>query len=467
MFLHFRYKEDRTVIIKIVLGLLGLGIVVFIHEAGHFIAAKLSGIKVETFSLGWGFKLVSFTWRETEYRLSLLPLGGYCKLKGEDAMKEAWVSGSNALQTGEGTFYGASPWKRIFVAVSGPIANLFFAIFAFSLVWLIGFSYPTFSNRVILESDYAVQAEEKVYPATRAGLLTGDYIISIENHLIGTYRDLQEIVAKSPDKSLTLTYKRDGATQTTSIKPELNKETGAGRIGVYAWIEPKVETVRKDSSAYIAGIKTGDLILKINGKPIPHTLEIIKAIRDAKNEPLAFDLERQGKIISTKVIPHIDASGKPDIGLAFQTVQFSSRIVGFSEALKLGLSETFETLIMTVKGIGLLFRGVDLSQAVSGPVRITYIVGEVAAQGFSQNFSAGLTSVLNFLSLLSVALFFMNLLPIPALDGGLLVLFLVEGILHRPLRPQFLFRYQYVGLIIIFILIILSTMSDVFYFFRR
>ena len=454
-------------ILKIVLGLLGLGVVVFIHEAGHFIAAKLSGIKVEVFSIGWGFKIFSFTWRETEYRLSLFPLGGYCKLKGEDAMKEAWLSGSDTLRAGEGSFYGASPWKRIFVAASGPLANLFFAVVAFSLVWLIGFSYPTFSNRIILESDYAFSAEEKIYPATKAGLLSGDYVVSVDNKPIATYRDLQEIVAKSPDKTLSFTYKREGTSQTTLIKPELNKETGAGRIGVYAWIEPRVESVRKDSAAYIAGIKSGDIVLRINGKPIPHTLEIIKTVREAKNVPLNFELERQGKTIATKIIPHIDETGKPDIGLAFKTIQFSSRNVGFPEALRLGLSETVETLVMTVKSIGLLFRGVDLSQTVSGPVRITYIVGEVAAQGFSQNLQAGLTSVLNFLSLLSVALFFMNLLPIPALDGGLLLLFLVEGVIRRPLHPQFLYRYQYVGLIIVFALIILSTMSDVFYFFRR
>jgi len=455
------------VILKIVFGLLGLGGVVFIHEAGHFIAAKLAGIEVEVFSIGWGLRLFSFTWRGTEYRISLFPVGGYCKLKGEDAVRKAWETASGIVENDKGSFFGASPWRRILVAVSGPAANFCFAIVAFSLVWIIGFTYSTFGNRIVLESDYPSRPDGVVYPATDAGLLTGDYVTEIDGRPVATYRDLQETVAKNPEKTLSLTYKRDGAVRTATIRPTLNKETGAGRIGVYAWIEPRVESVRKDSAAYIAGVKPGDLIVSVNGIGVSHTLEILKAVRDAKSTPLALVMDRGGKSVSTSVIPHIDETGKPDLGISFKPVQFSSRPVSLPEAFGLGLDETLDTLIMTVKGLGLLFRGVDLSQAVSGPVRITYFVGEVAAQGFSRNLSSGITSILNFLSLLSVALFFMNLLPIPALDGGLILVFLAEVILRRPLRQRFLFRYQYIGLIIIFALIFLSTMSDVFYFFRR
>lgn len=454
-------------ILKIALGLIGLGVVVFFHELGHFLAAKLMGIEVEAFSIGWGKTLLSYKWRGTEYRLSVLPLGGYCKLKGEEAMKSAWESGSKNLAPEKGSFYGASPWRRIFVAASGPALNFLFAIAAFSLVWLIGFSYPTFPNRIILESDFPTRPSEAVYPAAEAGLRSGDYITAVETKTVANYRDLQETVAGSPGKPLRITYTRADATGSVTVVPDLNRETGTGRIGVYAWIEPVVDTVRKDSSAYIGGIKKGDRILTVNDKEVPHTLYLMRAVSESKSSALRITYMRDGRISETGIIPHADEAGRPDIGVTFRPTVFSSRRVGPVEALALGVRETADTLGMTVKSLGLLFKGIDLSQAVSGPLRITYYVGEVAAQGFSRDFSTGVTSVLNFLSLLSVALFFMNLLPIPALDGGLILLFFFEGLIRKPLNPRFIYRYQYVGIFFILLLIILSTMSDMFYFFRK
>jgi regulator of sigma E protease len=454
-------------ILKILFGLLGLGIVVFIHELGHFLMAKFVGIDVEVFSVGWGRKLFSYTFKGTEYRLSLLPLGGYCRLKGEDAMKAAWESGSEKMQSEKGTFFGVSPWRRILVAASGPVANFIFAVFAFSAVWLIGFSYPTFDNRIILESDFPSRPGDTVYPATQAGLLSGDYIISINGRGIETYRDIQESVAPNPGKRLTVTYRRDGQTGTAEVTPLLNKESGAGRIGVYAWIEPSIEQVRKDSAAFIAGLKSGDRILQVNEEPVHHSLILMKAVHDAKSAPLLITFERNGTIAETRVLPHTDETGRPDIGVSFRPRLFSSRSVGIVEALQLGIKETRDTLGLTIRSLGLLFQGINLSQAVSGPLRITYYVGEAASRGFSRNISSGITSLLNFLSLLSVALFFMNLLPIPALDGGLILLSLYETVRGKSLNPKFIYRYQYVGIFFIFLLIILSTMSDMFFFFRR
>jgi regulator of sigma E protease len=347
------------------------------------------------------------------------------------------------------------------------VANFIFAVFAFSAVWLIGFSYPTFDNRIILESDFPSRQEDTAYPATEAGLMSGDYIIDIGGRTIETYRDIQESVAPNPGKTLSLIYRREGTTGTTSITPLLNKESGTGRIGVYAWIEPFIDQVRKDSAAYIAGLRPGDRILKVNGEPVPHSLVLSKAVQNSKSAPIVLTYERNGSPGETRIIPHTDQDGRPDIGVSFRPRLFSSKSVGIVEAFRLGIKETGETLHMTVRSLGLLFKGINLSQAVSGPLRITYYVGEAASQGFSRDFSSGITSLLNFLSLLSVALFFMNLLPIPALDGGLILLSLYETIRGKSMNPKFIYRYQYVGIFFIFLLIILSTMSDMFFFFRR
>jgi len=382
-------------------------------------------------------------------------------------MKTAWETGAERVAPEEGSFYGASPWRRIVVAFSGPAANFLFAAASFSLVWLIGFSYQTFDNRVVLESDFPGRPAETSYPAAEAGLATGDYITSMDGNPVETYRDIQEAVAGKPGKPIHVTYRRGDSTGTLTLVPALNRESGVGRIGVYAWIEPVVGAVKKDSAAFIGGIKPGDRILRVDGREIPHTLYLLSAVREAGSSPLRMTLERGGETVETRIIPHVDEAGRPDIGVSFQPRVFSSRKVGPLEALRLGGAETLETLGMTTKSLGLLFRGVNLSQAVSGPIRITYMVGEVAAQGFSRNFSTGLTSILNFLGLLGVALFFMNLLPIPALDGGLLLIFLFEGLRGKPLNPRFIHRYQYVGVFFIVLLVVLSTMSDVFFFLRN
>ncbi len=448
---------------KVLLGLIGLGIVVFIHELGHFIAAKLSGIGVDVFSLGWGKRLFSLTYRGTEYRLSLLPIGGYCKLKGEDTLKN---HPEEPHKPEPGSFYAASPLKRIFVALSGPISNLLFASVAFTLVWAIGFSYPTFSNRIILESDFPSGISGR-FPATEGGLKTGDEIIAIDDTPIRTYRDIQEIVSRNPNKPLTFTYRRNGAIGKTIVTPELNKDTGAGRIGVYAWIDPIIDGVQKDSAGFIAGIKKGDTILKADGEEVPHTLFLLRKLTQARSKPVRLVLGRDGKLIETDLLPHFTDTGVLDTGLTFKPIVYTARSETFGMALRKGLEETQNTLSDTIRSFGLLFKGINLSQAVSGPIRITYYVGEIASQGFSKDLATGITSSLSFLALLSVTLFFMNLLPIPVLDGGLILMFLIEMVLRRRLSTKFVYRYQYLGFIIILGLILLSTMSDVFFLFRR
>lgn len=447
---------------KVLLGLIGLGIVVFIHELGHFIAAKLSGIGVTVFSLGWGKRLFSVTYKGTEYRLSLLPIGGYCKLQGEDALKHT----TETYKPEPGSFYGASPLKRIFVALTGPLSNILFAFLAFTLVWSIGFTYPTFSNRIILESDFPSGTSGR-FPATEGGLKTGDEILAIDEVPIRTYRDIQEIVSRNPQKPLTFTYRRNGVIGKTVVTPELNKNTGAGRIGIYAWIDPIIEEVRKDSAGYLAWIKKGDTILKVDEEEVPHTLFLLHKLTQARSKPIHLVLQRDGKMIETDLIPHFTDTGMLDTGLTFKPILHTARSETLPNAFQRGIEETFTTLFDTVRGFALLFKGINLSQAVSGPIRITYYVGEIASQGFSKSISTGITSSLSFLALLSVTLFFMNLLPIPVLDGGLILMFFIEMILQRRLSPKFVYRYQYIGFLIIFSLILLSTMSDVFFLFRR
>lgn len=454
-------------IMRILFGFIGLGIVVFIHEAGHFIAAKLLGIQVEVFSIGWGPRLAGFRRRETEYRISLLPFGGFCKLKGEEALRKAWAGGGEALSAEPGSFYSAAPWRRMLVGAAGPVFNFIFALAAFSLVWLIGFSYPTFDGRIILESDFKLNGQHSVYPASEAGLATGDRIVAIDGAPVATYRDIQEAVSRNPDRILRVEAERNGARLAFSVKPELNKSTGAGRIGIYAWIDPLIEEVRRDSAAFIAGLKPGDRLLELNGKPLRHSLDVTDLLMKEGKDPVGLLYERAGQRLSTRLIVHHGENGAPDIGLAFRPIIFTSPRLSLTEAVGRGLAETMETLGSSVSGILHLFRGIDLSQAMAGPLKITYFVGEVASQGFSRGLASGVTALLNFLGLLSIALFFMNLLPIPALDGGQILLFVIEALRGKPMKPVTIYRYQFVGVIFIFGLLIFTTVSDLSFLITR
>ena len=456
------------IILNIVIGLLGLGIMVFVHELGHLVAAKLVGIDVEAFSLGWGRKLVGFEHNGTDYRISVFPIGGYCKMKGEEVLRAAWEEGRSTIPKEPGAFYTAPPLQRIFVAIAGPTVNFLFAVLLLSFVWFVGYEIDTFENRVVLQSDYqaVLGAAEETLPADDAGLRTGDVIVEIDGSSVETYRDIQEAVASSPDEQLDVTVRRDGRLVTTTVTPALDAQSGAGRIGVYPWIDPVIEAVEQGSPAERAGIQPGDTIVTAGGRDVENSLDFVAAV-DENPTGIAIEVVRDGSTVEVEVVPTTGEDGTPRVGVAFRGVTVQTPEYGFFGAIGRGAREAVRTLVLAVRSIGLLFRGVDLTSAVAGPVRITYLIGEVATEGFREGIGQGFSYVFNFLALLSVVLFFMNLLPIPALDGGQIVLFVWEGVTGRALRPKAVYRYQLVGTVLILALLVFAIFGDVLFLIRR
>jgi regulator of sigma E protease len=448
------------VILTIVFGIIGFGIMVFVHELGHFAAAKRVGIGVETFSLGWGKKLVGFDYRGTNYRISMLPFGGYCKLKGEDPY-------NLQEQREDGSFFAARPWKRIVTSVAGPAANVVFAILVLSLIWWIGFDVHTDGNKIILASDYGFEGgSSSPPPATKAGLETGDRIVAIDGRPVNNFQDLLEMVATAPNEKITLTLKRDGRLLQTSLTPELDLETGAGRIGVYAWRDPVIHTVAPGGAASLAGLQPGDRIVAAGGEPVRNTLDLYSQLED-KPQSLAIRYQRDGSERQTTLIPAYDESGRADLGCTFAVGVYPSQRVGPLGALRKGVEESWQTFIVTVKGIGLLFKGVNLRNAVAGPLRITYYVGSVATSGFSFGFAQGIVSYFRFLCLLSIVLFLVNLLPIPGLDGGQILVFTLEALRRKPLEPKVIARIQMISFSFIIVIAVVVTFSDILFFMGR
>ncbi len=450
-------------ILKILLGLIGLGIVVLVHEAGHFAAALLAGIEVEAFSIGWGPALVHKEIRGIEFRIGAFPVGGYCRMRGEQEFRSALTGKNGDIPSEKGTFFGAGPWRRIGVALAGPAGNFLFSIIVLACVWGIGFKGTTLGNKIVLASQYE---SETTYPADKAGLKTGDKIKVIEGKRVTNYQEIQEALAPHAGKQLDMTVERAGASIDLTIVPKLDKETGAGKIGVYFWTDPVVGSIVPGSPADIAGLQSGDKIRAVDGVAIPHSIAFFHAF-SSKPRRAAIDFSRDGEEKTTTILVSYDEGGGFDLGLRFKSIEYHSPKLSFIGAIEKGFSETWKTFTYSLSGLSTLFKGVDVTKAVSGPVRLTYMVGEVAQEGFGEGIGQGFLAVASFLSFLSVALFMMNLLPLPALDGGMIVLFLAEGIRRRPLKAKTFYFFQTAGAIIIFSLLLFSMFGDILFLINR
>ena len=362
-------------------GILCLFFLILFHEFGHFLAAKLFGVKVESFSVGFGPILLHRTIKGTDYRLSLIPLGGYCGMKGENDFREAMEENLKEVNGEPDSLYGVHPVKRAAIGFAGPFFNFIFAIFCFSLINGIGYNYYTYSNKIILADELY---ENSCTAARDAGLLTGDEIIRINGKEILDFSQIIEEVSVRPAENINVTVLRDNKELTFTVHTQMDKETGTGKIGVAA-----------DTNSLLE-------------------------------------------------------QSTPDYN--------------FFEAIGHGFLDTFEYIGLTFKSIAILFKGVDLKNAVGGPARITEMLGSTAQEGFSAGFKVGFISLSQLMAVISISLFIMNLLPIPVLDGGLILVALIETISRKKVPPKVQYRIHFIGFAFIAILFIIGLIGDINYF---
>lgn len=444
----------------IIYGLLGLGFIVFIHELGHFIVAKLCGVTVESFSVGMGPILLHKTIKGTDYRLSLIPLGGYCGMKGQKDFQIALDEKLESIQGEKDSFYGIHPLKRVLIAFAGPFFNFLFASFAFMIISMIGYSYYTSQNKIILANEIYPEMESV---ASNAGLKTGDKILSINEKETPYFTDIYEAISVSANDNITLKIQRDSEIFDIDVTPSLNKETGAGVLGIVSWTEPLIDFVEKNSPADKAGLQSGDLILEINGTPIKNTVDYNKIVPNSTNLSMKV-LRGKEEILIENIIPQKNLEeNKTSIGIGFYAEKVESKKFSFFPAIINGFTEAGKTTALTFKSLALLFQGVDLTKAVSGPLRITVMLGDTAKEGFSAGFSTGIITVFNFLAIISISLFIMNLLPIPILDGGLILFALIEAITKKQISPRIQYYVQFIGIAFILVLFVLAMFGDITY----
>ena len=454
----------------VIYGLLGLSVIIFIHELGHFFVARFFGVHVESFSIGMGPVLLHKTVKGTDYRLSLIPFGGYCGMKGEKDFQTAMENKLDRIPAEKDSFYGVHPLKRIAIAVAGPFANVILAVAALSVVAMIGYDYYTSPNKIILASEFY---PDSPLSAAEAGLQTGDRIRAINGKRIEYFSDIVEAVSLAARKTLHVEADRNGTAMTFTLVPELDKSTGAGKIGVLNWLDPVIESAAENSPAFNAGLQNGDRIIEADGKTVRNTVDLYEILKNLREADIS--VERDSRVFqahlslasqdgqSAQKSAERENSGNENLvsGISWQAIKVHTKTYPFFPALIQGTKETFKMVSVTAQSIALIFKGIDLKQAVSGPIGITVLLGETAKEGFSAGFSVGVVTVCNFLAVISISLFLMNLLPVPVLDGGLILVAFIELVRRKSIKPKTLYAIQIAGICFIVLIFLLGMFADI------
>ena len=463
MFMAFTWSPDTIWLLlqKAWWFLVVLGVLVAFHELGHFLAARWVGVKVLKFSLGFGPKLFGRQMGETEYLLSAIPLGGYVKLFGEDET-EATTQEDRAR-----SFAHKGLWGKVLIVAAGPGFNFILAYFIFA-GWLATGTplfVPTFQD---LTPD--IEAMVPGSPADVAGIQVGDRVSRVNGEAISTRTELFDAVAKSNGQALTLEIKRDGQIKTLKVTPTTTSgpQTSAQEPGYYLGVEeapPLVTSVMQSSPAAKAGLQTGDHVVSIDGQTIHTWSQMTGIVKESPNRQLQVEVLREGHRISLTVTPTVEkamVNGQSvDIGKIGISGPGRSIMRSSTPLLSLydGLGATWGWTELTAIGLYKMVVGDISSKNIGGPLTIANISGEAASQGAS--------SVVFLIAILSINLGVLNLLPIPILDGGHLLFFLIEGILRKPLGERQREIAQQAGLVLLVGVMIFAFWNDLERIFIR
>lgn len=420
-----------------------LGVLVFVHEFGHFAVAKLLGVRVEKFSLGFGPKLVGMKRKGTEYLISLLPLGGYVKLAGEDPGED--------LKNDPSEFSSRSVGDRAKIVVAGPTMNIILAFFLFPIVFMIGTQVP-----VYLKESPVVGWVEPDSPAETAGMIRNDLVMRVDGKTINTWQELENIIMTNPDRDLTVSFARGGIFMEASLKPETNKAFGTGYAGLLHQIDPVIYALSAGFPAANAGLQPGDLIRSIGGESVGHWNEVSQLIQKYGHGEIEFVVLRGSEEISISVTPKLTEGENGERRFVVGIVPFTKTVLekyGFFESVKKGTLKLFEMTGMTFSVLKNLVTRKLSMKTLGGPIMIAQITGQAAKSGVSD--------LLFFMAFLSLSLGILNLLPIPVLDGGHLLFSLIEFVRGKPLGIRKMEVAQQIGLVILVLLMVIVTYNDI------
>lgn len=432
---------------SIIVAILVFSIIVVIHELGHFLLAKMHGIGVVEFSVGFGPTIWGIKKRETKYSIKLLPFGGMCQMVGED-------SEQNTLA--DNAFYSKGVWQRFSVLFAGPFFNFILAfVLSLFVIGFVGYDAP------------AVTSVNTGSPAEAAGLKAGDIIKKIGGDTVSIGREVDSyfLYHKITDKPIELVYIRDGERHSTTIEPVLTKQYLLG-FSYYPYEDSAAEvlSVNENFPFHLAGILPGDVVTYINGVKVSTGAELSSYMNshplDGSVVSVTYERKTESKTTSTTVeLTPLLYQEAYSVGFSYNLAREKTNAL---QTLKYSIIEVKYWIVTTVKNLGLLVTGQLSSNDVGGPVAIIGTIGDVYEQTSEQGNALDVVLQMAYITiLLSANLGVMNLLPIPALDGGKLLFTLIEAVRGKPIDREKEGMVHLIGMILLMILMVVVFFNDI------
>jgi regulator of sigma E protease len=423
--------------------ILVLGIMIFVHELGHHLMAKFLKIRVDVFSLGFGPRLFGFKKGETDYRVSLLPLGGFVKMAGEHYGDEL---------TGSPDEFLSRPKKHRFaVAIAGPAMNVLLAIVLLTISYMVGIQVPAYLSEAPVIGHVVEDS-----PAADAGLAAGDLVLSVDSKPTPTWEEFQLSVLTAPGQELPIIVRREEEEFRRIVQVREEEGSGAGFIGVLPPIVTIITSVEEGPAAR-AGLRAGDEIqnVVVDGNSATELNQILELISSHEGVPVDFTVLRGEESFVTSVTPE-RIEDRVRVGIAIsQAPKVEAKLERFGpiEALKRSIQRNYQMSALTLQIVGKLVTGQTSLKMMSGPIEIAKFSGQAASQGF--------LALTGFMALISLQLGIFNLLPVPILDGGVIALLAVEGIMGRDISLRVKERIFQLGFIFLVLLMSIVILNDI------
>ena len=415
-----------------------LGVLVFVHELGHFLAARRIGVRVLTFSLGFGPKLLSFQRGDTEYCISAIPLGGYVKMAGENP--------EDARTGAPDEFLSKSKWERFQVLVMGPIMNLGLALIVMAVVLYQGAQLPAFDREPVVVGSVTDDSVAKA-----AGVRPGDVITAIDGEPVANWEDFSLAVLPKANKQITLTIERNGQRTDRALTPRSFGKFDAGEIGVLPQMHPEITALTQGGPAQQADLRIGDVVMAAGGERNVGRDRLIELIKAHDGTPLALEVVRQGQAVPITVVPRLNGD-TVRIGATINAFQLRTVEPGPIEAVKMSFERNWDWTKLIVKTLGGLFTRETSVKQLMGPVAIGQLSGDAAEQGWTQLFG--------LMAMISLNLGLLNLMPVPVLDGGHIAILALEGLSRRDFSMKVKEKMLLAGFVLLLTLMVTVIYND-------
>jgi regulator of sigma E protease len=426
-----------------------LGFMILIHEFGHYAVAKWLGVRVEVFSIGFGKRLLGFRKGDTDYRIAAIPLGGYVKMSGENPMDERTLIDG---KPDPAEFLSHPRWHRFLIAIAGPAMNILLAIFLLTVVYMTHYEYPVF-----LDKPAVIEGVKHDSPAAQAGLQAGDRIIKVDDIENPTWEQLQPKVWLSPNQPLTVTIQRGTQIFQKTIIPQAVTTSEVGSAGWYPEEPVLVGKVESGTPAAQAGLKEDDRIVAMDGEPVPSIESMIDRLQQTKNKPVDLTVLRDSQTFSFRMTPVLSKTEDPKeeryrLGFINKS-ETKVTTLPFTQALALSLERNKKYSVLILELAKKIVQGKVSLKAVSGPIGIAQDAGYAAQQ-------KGWTPLMELTAGISLNLGIFNLLPIPILDGGVILFLVIEGLMRRDISLRIKERVYQAAFVFLVLFAVMVIYND-------